>query len=101
MLYIKLKSQKVSSRPKIRPVMNQYLQKCSAKITSGVCIMAANKVINSALSSPISDAKGPLEIQFIITTERTNFLQQLPSRYLGFKIGIKKKSKKLYNLMDR
>ena len=36
--------------------MNQYLQKCSAKITSG-----------------------RIKIQFVITAERTNFLQQLPS----------------------
>ena len=34
--------------------MNQYLQKCSAKITSGLRIMAANKVLSSDLSGPNS-----------------------------------------------
>ena len=34
--------------------MNQYLQKCSAKITSGLRIMAANEVLNSEIASPNS-----------------------------------------------
>ena len=34
--------------------INQYLQKCSAKITSGLRSMAANKVLNSDLSNPSS-----------------------------------------------
>ena len=38
--------------------MNQYVQTCSAKFNSSLRTMAANKVINSALSSPNSVYKG-------------------------------------------
>ena len=41
-------------------LMNQYLQKCNAKITSGLCLMTANKVLNSDLSSPNSVSNGML-----------------------------------------
>ena len=38
--------------------MNQYLQKFSAEITSGLYIMAAKKVLNSDISSPDSVYNG-------------------------------------------
>ena len=39
-------------------LMNQYLQKCSAKITTGLRIIAAYKVLNSDFSSPNSVYNG-------------------------------------------
>ena len=39
-------------------LINQYLQKRSAKITSGLHIMAANKMLNSYLPSPNSVYNG-------------------------------------------
>ena len=39
-------------------LVNQYLQKCSAKIISGLLIIAANKMLNSDLSSTNSVYNG-------------------------------------------
>ena len=51
--FYRLSLQIVSSRS-----MNQYLQTFSAVITSGLCIMAAKKVLNSDISSPNSVYNG-------------------------------------------
>ena len=68
--------------------MNQYLQKCSANITSGVHVMAANKKLTSDLSSPNSVYNGmTIGNSISHTTETTNILQQLPSCNYACKIG--------------